>query len=255
MRTVCKADLVNLRARPGLRLRLAVAPLVLGLAAVGLSACTDDSDKGGGGEDKASPEDVLAAAKETLDDTSGVSISLSTKDLPGGVTGITSAQGTGVHPSAFEGTFKLSVNGLPADAEVIAVDGKTYAKNSLLLPDWTEIDPGDYGAPDPAKLMDPDGGFSGLLAAATEVEAGDSVRGGEDNKEIFTEYTGTISSDAVEALIPTAEGEFTFTYTISDDDELREAVLKGAFYGEDEGDVTYTLTLDDYGIEKEITAP
>ena len=180
---------------------------------------------------------------------------MSTDDLPNGVTGITSAEGTGVHPSAFEGTFKLSVSGLPADAEVIAVDGTTYAKNSLLLPDWTEIDPSDYGAPDPAKLMDPDGGFSGLLAAAEDVEAGDSVRGGEDNKEIFTEYTGTIASDAVEALIPTAEGDFDFTYTISDDDELREAVLKGAFYGEDEGEVTYTLNLDDYGTEKEITAP
>ena len=62
-------------------------------------------------------------------------------------------------------------------------------------------------------------------------------------------------SDAVEALVPTAEGDFSFTYTISDDDELREAVLKGAFYGKDEGDVTYTLNLDDYGTEKDITAP
>ena len=103
--------------------------------------------------------------------------------------------------------------------------------------------------------MDPDGGFSGLLASATEVEEGDSVRGGKDNKEVLTEYTGTISSDAVAALIPAAEGDFSFTYTISDDDELREAVIKGAFYGKDEGDVTYTLTLDDYGTEKEITAP
>ena len=115
---------------------------------------------------KAKPEAKPEAAKSALDDTSGVTIKLSTKDLPSGVTGITSAEGTGVHPSAFEGTFKLSVNGLPADADVIAVNGKTYAKNSLLLPDWSEIDPADYGAPDPAKLMDPDGGFSGLLAAA-----------------------------------------------------------------------------------------
>jgi lipoprotein LprG len=251
---VCEAGPVKLRARRGLRVRLVATPLLLGLTVAGLSACTDDSgdgDDSGGGD----PEAVLAAAKKSLDETSGVEISLSTKDLPGGVTGISSASGTGVHPSAFEGTFKLSVSGLPADAEVIAVDGTTYAKNSLLLPDWTEIDPSDYGAPDPAKLMDADGGFSGLLASATDVEAGDTVRGGEDNKEILTQYTGTISSDAVEALIPTAEGEFSFTYTISDDDELREAVLKGAFYGADEGDVTYTLTLDDYGTEKEITAP
>jgi lipoprotein LprG len=225
---------------------------VLGLVLGGLSACSDD-DKGGGSD--ASAKKALAAAKKTLDDTSGVNISLTTKDLPNGVTGITAADGTGVHPSAFEGTFKLSVNGLPADADVIAVEGKTYAKNSLLLPDWTPIDPSDYGAPDPAKLMDPDSGFSGLLAAAEDVQAGDSVRGGENNKEVLTEYTGTISSDAVEALIPAAEGDFSFSYTISDDDELREAVLKGAFYGKDEGDVTYTLTLDDYGTEKDITAP
>ena len=234
-----------------LRARLLAAPVVLALALGGLAACSGDS-KGASG---ANPQDALAAAKKTLDETSGVNIELSTKDLPGGVTGITSAEGTGVHPSAFQGTFKLSVNGLPADADVIAVEGKTYAKNSLLLPDWTEIDPADYGAPDPATLMDPDGGFSGLLSAAEDVKEGDSVRGGKDNKEILTEYTGTISSDAVSALIPSAEGDFTFTYTSSDNDELRQAVLKGAFYGKDHGDVTYTLALDDYGTQKDITAP
>ena len=240
-----------MRSSAPARLRLLVAPVVLGVALGALAGCNGD-DKGGGHADAAK---VLVAAKKTLDDTSGVTITLATKDLPSGVTGITSAQGTGVHPSAFEGSFKLSVNGLPADADVIAVEGKTYAKNSLLLPDWTEIDPADYGAPDPAKLMDPDGGFSGLLAAAKDVKAGDSVRGGKDNKEVLTEYTGTISSDAVAALIPAAEGDFSFTYTITDDDQLREAVIKGAFYGKDQGDVTYTLTLDDYGTEKEITAP
>jgi lipoprotein LprG len=235
-----------------LRARLVAAPLVLALALGALAACSGDDS---GGNDNGNPEDALAAAKKTLDETSGVNVELTTKDLPGGVTGISSAEGTGVHPSAFQGTFKLSVNGLPADADVIAVEGKTYARNSLLLPDWTQIDPADYGAPDPAKLMDPDGGFSGLLSAAEDVKEGDSVRGGKDNKEILTEYTGTISSDAVSALIPAAEGDFSFTYTISDDDELREAVLKGAFYGKDHGDVTYTLNLDDYGTQKDIQAP
>jgi lipoprotein LprG len=236
-----------------LRARLVVAPIALALALAALTACSGDHAKAGGS--KASPEDALAAAKKTLDETSGVNIGLATKDLPAGVTGISSAEGTGVHPSAFEGTFKLSVSGLPADADVIAVNGKTYAKNSLLLPDWTEIDPADYGAPDPATLMDPAGGFSGLLSAAQGVEESGSVRGGKDNKEILTQYTGTISSDAVSALIPSAEGDFTFTYSIGADDELREAVLKGAFYGQDHGDVTYTLNLDDYGTEKDIQAP
>ena len=236
--------------RRGSALLLAVALAVAG------AGCSDDEKKpGGGGGDDPTPEEVLALAKTTLDETSGVKISLETDEVPSGVTGIKSATGIGAHPAAFKGDFELSVNGLPATAEVIAVDGVTYAKNSLLLPDWTAIDPADYGAPDPAKLMDPDGGFSGLLSAAEDVKTGESVRGGKDNKEVLTEYTGTISSDAVAALIPAAEGDFSFTYTISDDDELREAVIKGAFYGKDEGDVTYTLTLDDYGTEKEITAP
>ena len=56
---------------------------------------------------------MVAAAKKTLDETSGVTLALTTDDLPNGVTGITPADGTGVHPSAFEGTFKLSVSGLP----------------------------------------------------------------------------------------------------------------------------------------------
>jgi lipoprotein LprG len=232
------------------RARLLAAPVVLGLALGALTACSSDNTTKGG-----NPEEALAAAKKTLDETSGVNVELVTKDLPSGVTGITSAEGTGVHPSAFQGTFALSVNGLPADADVIAVNGKTYAKNSLLLPDWTEIDPATYGAPDPAKLMDPDGGFSGLLSAAEDVKQGDTVRGGKDNKEVLTEYTGTIASDAVSALIPSAEGDFDFTYAISKDDELRQAVLKGAFYGKDHGDLTYTLNLDDYGTVKDIQAP
>ena len=161
-----------------------------------------------------------------------------------------------MHPSAFEGTFKLSVSGLPADAEVIAVDGTTYAKNSLLLPDWTEIDPSDYGAPDPAKLMDPDDGFSGLLAAADRRRGGRlgaRRRGQQGDLHRVHRHHRQRRRRGADPDAPRATS--TFTYTISDDDELREAVLKGAFYGEDEGDVTYTLTLDDYGTEKEITAP
>ena len=234
--------------------RLSALALVAVLAVTG-AGCSDDEKKpGGGGDDGATPEEVLELAKTTLDETSGVQISLKTDEVPSGVTGIKSATGVGAHPAAFEGEFELSVNGLPATAEVIAVDGTTYAKNSLLLPDWTPIDPADYGAPDPATLMAPDGGFSGLISAITDVEEGDSVRGGEDNREIFTEYTGTIPSEAVEALIPTASGDFDAVLTISEDGELRRADLTGVFY-DDAGELTYTLTLDDYGTEAEITAP
>ena len=234
--------------------RLPGLVLVAALVIAGAGCSDDETEPGGGGDDSATPAEVLELAKTTLDETSGVQISLKTDNVPSGVTGIKSASGLGAHPAAFEGEFDLVVNGLPATAEVIAVDGVTYAKNSLLLPDWTKIEPDDFGAPDPALLMEPDNGFSGLIAAITEVEEGDSVRGGDDNREIFTEYTGTIPSSAVESLIPTAAGDFDAVLTISDAGELRRAELTGIFY-EDASALTYTLTLDDYGTEAEITAP
>ena len=56
------------------------------------------------------------------------------------------------------------------------------------------------------------------------------MRGGEDNKEVLTEYTGTVAGDAVKNIIPSAAGDFDATYTITDDGELREAELTGVFY-------------------------
>jgi len=123
-----------------------------------------------------------------------------------------------------------------------------------LTPGWQDIDPGDYGAPDPARLMSDDAGFSSLLPATTDVQKGDSVRGGSDNSEVLTEYTGTVSGDVVKNVIPTASGDFDATYTISDDGELREADLTGVFY-KDSDSMTYTVTFDDYGTDKDITAP
>ena len=60
------------------------AGVVVALAAlmVPLTACSD----GGGSEE--TPEDVLAAAKEALDETSGVTLSLSAAQLPDDVDGV-----------------------------------------------------------------------------------------------------------------------------------------------------------------------
>ena len=250
-RGLCKADRMarSPRGCPALVLVAALA-----LAGVRVQRRRDGARRRG--RRPATPRRSSPRAKTTLDETSGVKISLDDRRRARAASPASSPRpASALHPSAFEGEFDLSVSGLPATAEVIAVDGTTYAKNSLLLPDWTEIDPADYGAPDPATLMEPDDGFSGLLAAITEVEEGDSVRGGEDNKEIFTEYTGTIPADAVEALIPTAEGDFD---AVLHDQRRRRAARGRADRGASTATpsaLTYTLTLDDYGTEKEITAP
>ena len=67
-----------------------------------LTACSGD-DGGGGGEDEPTPEEVLAAAKTTLDETSGLTIALSTPGLPEGVQGVAGASGVVTNAPAFEG--------------------------------------------------------------------------------------------------------------------------------------------------------
>ena len=215
-----------------------------------LTACSEGDTAASDGK---SPEEVMELAKTTFDETSGVRLTLETEDLPEGVTGIKTAEGVGTHAPAFEGTITVPLSGNDFEVPIVAVDGRVHVQIPL-TPGWSDIDPGDYGAPDPAGLMSPDDGFTSLLPATEDLEEGESVRGGENNEEVLTEFTGTVPGDVVSNVIPSASGDFDATYTISEDGELREAVLTGAFYP-DTGSMTYTLGFEDYGIEQDITAP
>ncbi|ABL82452.1 MULTISPECIES: LppX_LprAFG lipoprotein [unclassified Nocardioides] len=212
-----------------------------------LSGCSDDSGSG------AAPEKALADAQQNLESTSGVELTLTTDDLPDGVTGVETAEGVLTSAPAFEGTITVPLMGQAVQVPVIAVDGKVYAEVPFTA-GWQDIDPAEYGAPDPAMLMSPDAGFTSVLAATTDLEKGDSVRGGEGNSEVLTEYTGTVPGDVVSNVIPSASGDFDVTYTITDDGELRTAELTGVFY-EDSESMTYTVSFEGYGTEKDITPP
>ncbi|NPC95286.1 LppX_LprAFG lipoprotein [Nocardioides sp. zg-DK7169] len=230
-----------------LPVRAAVAVLALALTT---SACSGDD---GSGDDAQTPEEVLAEAKTTFDETSGVAITLSTDDLPEGLEGLIGAEGVGTRAPAFEGTITVRYAGFEPNVPVVAVDDVVHAKLPLSS-GWSDIDPEEYGAPDPARLMDPDSGFSSLLPATTDLEQGEQVRGGTDNRDVLTEYTGTVPGSTVKNIIPTASGDFDAAYTVSDDGELREVVLTGVFYPDSES-MTYTIGFSDYGTSQDITAP
>lgn len=217
------------------------------LAAVALSGCT------GGGEDGGqTPEETLAAAKATLDETSGVRIELETEKLPPAVDGILSAVGVGTHAPAFEGDLRVSAGGIAVDVPVVAAQGKVSAKLPFTT-EFVEVDPADYSAPDPAALMDTESGLSSLLTAAEGVEEGEQVRSGKD---VLSSFTGTVPGDVVAGIIPSAgaDSDFDVTFTVDDEDRLREAVLTGPFYP-DAAEVTYTITFDQYDTSEDITLP
>jgi lipoprotein LprG len=231
-------------------LRASLVPFTAIFAAVLLAGCSEDEKPVSEGR---TPEEVLELAATTLDETSGVNLTLGSEGLPEGKTVLKAADGVGTHAPAFDGTITVVLAGTDFQVPVVAVDDTVYAQVPLTT-GWSDVDPADYGAPDPAQLMSTDAGFSSLLPATEDVEEGETIRGGEDNKEVLTEYAGTVPGDVVKNVIPSADGEFDATYTVTSDGELREAVLTGVFYP-DTDPMTYTIGFDDYGTEKEITAP
>lgn len=228
--------------------------VALGLMLASLAACSGSEDPVS--KDK-TPEQVMAEAKQIIDDTEGLELDLNTEDLPDGVDGVRRATGYANHQPAFDGTITAALSllgGNEVDIPVVAVDGSVYAKIPP-LPVYREVDPDDYGVPDPAVLLSPDQGVSSLLVATTDLEQGEEVRGGENNDEVLTEYTGKLPAEAVSQVIPSASGDdFDVTYTIASDGELREAVITGQFYPDADPN-TYQLRLSDYGTDKTVTAP
>lgn len=216
-------------------------------AALAFAGCTG---AGEGGE--RSPGEVLAAAKARLDRTSGVHVTLETDELPPSVSGVLSATGVGTRDPAFEGELRVATGGVAADVAVVAADGRVFARLPFTT-EYVEVDPADYGARDPADLMDPDTGLSSLLTAAEGVEQAEPVRRGED---VLSSYTATVPGDAVAGIIPSADprADFAARFGIDEEDRLREAVLTGPFYP-GVAKVSYTVAFDRYDTTADITLP
>ena len=227
--------------------RSRLVPLLVALA-VAVSGCSGSSSS-----DRPDPAAALKTARETLAGTSGVTLGLGTDDLPDHVEGVKTATGTVTDAPAFDGTLGVVTRLGSFSVPVKAVEGKVYAQIPL-TPGWSEVDPADYGAPDPAQLIDATNGIPAILAATTGAQTGRQVRGGTDNKEVLDTYTGSVPASAVQKLIPTATGTFDATYSLTSAGELRAATLTGTFQS-GQPSMTYALSLTDYGATKDITAP
>ena len=198
---------------------------------------------------------MLAAAATTLSETSGVNLTLSTDDLPDGVSGITKADGVATNAPAFEGTITVIFAGQSVDVPVIAVDGIVYAQIPVHRRAARTSTPATTARPTRPRSINADTGFGSLIGVTSDLEEGESVRGGADNTEVLTTFTGTVPGDAMKKVIPSSSGDsFDAEYLVSDDGELRQAVLTGVFYP-NSAEMTYTVDFADYGTSKDIVAP
>ena len=223
-------------------LLLATAVLVLAL-----TGCSDNSS----GESEQTPEDRLAEAKAGFDDARFIEFQLETESLPDGLDeGLLRADGTGTHDPAFTGEVKVKTRLADITAALVAVDGKVYAE--LPFTGWSELDPGDYGAPDPANLMDPKAGISSLFTATRDASEGGSER---DGGRVLTRIDGTVPGDAVKAVFPSSDTTaFDISYLLDEDNVVDSVTMTGPFYsGRD--DVTYRIDLNLDGDAVMIEAP
>lgn len=233
------------------RVKLAAAVLTA-LCATGLAACTSDGDDSNPGPTPPSAAQRLATAKTKVDEAPSVHLKLDSSGVPDDASGVTAGDGWGAHPPAFKGTLKGVFSGIPADVEIISVDGEVYAKLPL-FPGMNKIDPKAFGVPDPATLFSTDRGLSSLLTATQSPTEGEKTRSGS---EVLTTIKGTIpGSNVVDLfLIGDRNGTFQATYGLTDADELRQVAVTGPFFGSGTSS-TYTMTLDQYGTPVTIEKP
>lgn len=206
-----------------------------------LAGCTDsgDGDKSGKGDPGALAA-RLATAKDAIDGAETIDIALSTTKIPSGVSGLLAAKGRGNHSPAFMGKVTVITGGSSLGADVIATEGKVWAKTSF-APVYLSIDPASLRAPDPATLLASDGGITEILLKTEKLTDGGRSRDGSD---VLTTIKGTLPGAIVSSIIPSADvaKDFAVTYRLDDDDHLHDARLSGPFYpGAD--DVTYSVTL------------
>lgn len=223
---------------------------------LGTAACFGQDGGGDGpvGEGR-TPQEVMELAKQTLDEAEGVRLDLYAVGLPKDVTNaLIEANGVAVRPSSFDGSGRVRARGFEVDADLRAIADDVWVRSPILGDAWMKVDPSDYGIPNPNDLMAPEGGLSELLLENEGLEEGRTVRGGANNDEVLTTYTGTLPGEAVQDVVSIASGDdFDMEYLVADDGELREIRISGEFYGGDE--LTYVVGLDDYGTTREIKAP
>ncbi|GAC1330923.1 MAG: hypothetical protein NVSMB13_19090 [Mycobacteriales bacterium] len=229
------------------RLRLPATTAATVLAAALTAGCGSQS---GGSTD---PRALLQQARGVLDAAPALHVALTSANLPPTGTSLSAAAGDVVRPDKFQGTLTIGLSGSSIEVKVVSAGGSVFAQ----LPFSTglqKIDPKEYGVGDPAKLIDPRGGISGLLSTPLSASArpADRLQG-----ELLDEVAVTLDGAQVAAVLTSADPSRPVTGVLgvaSKTHQLRRVVLTGPFF-DPSVMTTFTLLLTSYGEKLSITAP
>jgi lipoprotein LprG len=202
---------------------------------------------------QASPTELLAKAKSTMDTTTSVHFLLSSSSVPGGGSRLIGGEGVAARPPAFQGKLDVLINGGKVSIDVISVGGQVYAKLPF-APGFQKADPKTLGLSDPALLIDTRTGLSRLVADLKNPKAvGEARIDGEVVAQIDGEVDGQLVKNTLTSADPATPVKVK-AYVVKDSGQLRRAVLTGPFFVKGT-DSTFTLVLDRYGDKVSISAP
>jgi hypothetical protein len=196
---------------------------------------------------------LLDHARRAVNATPAVHFVVTSRNLPTSGTVLQGGQGDLVRPGELRGTFQAAVEGLPIDIKVTEVGGKFYA----LLPfssRYQVVDPTKFGFGDPAALLNPRTGVSGLLTGLRGAHASGQSR---YRGELLDHVSGTVPGGAVTDFLPDVDQSQPVGLTFGIDPssyQVRTVAATGPF-AETGVKSTYDVVLTRYGESVKITAP
>ena len=218
--------------------------------AAALTACSGGDKQAG--VKKLTATEQLASAKAKADAATSMHLILRSSGIPATANGVLAADGSGTHAPAFKGTLDARIAGFAAKVEVVAINSLLYLKLPFTT-EFTEADPKEFNAPNPALMFAKEGGITSLMTATTNLVEGEATRSGAD---VLRTITGKLPGASIVKLLNFGDAAKTFdvTYGITDPGgELRSVTLVGPFFKN--ATSTYVLTLDKYGAPVEISKP
>lgn len=230
-----------------------MAVVVMSSSLLVLAGCSgDDADDGSSAAEPLDPAERLAAAKELLDQATSVALTLD-GDVSASGTVLNGARGTVVPPDGFDGEFDVSQSGFDVTVPVISTGGTVWVQLPLTS-SYTEVDPADFGVPDPGSLLDPDTGLSTLLVVDPDPTPAGQVRLGSEVLDVFdVDLPPAEIQSALPLGVAATDVDVSFGID-TESGELRQTTLTGDFYGA-ATDQEYQLVLDEYDADVAIEPP